>query len=99
MEAVGLSSDVKRKMSEELKSKYKHLRDDAITRMKGHVPAGNWRELYIKRSVRKKHTKTRTCELCRMSFNNYPEVLSPAPSHLARLDPPTHPEHPLASLL
>lgn len=61
-------------MSDDLHRKFYHLQTDALNRKEGNVVPNNWRELYLKRNVKKKQMKTRNCELCRISFNNYIEV-------------------------
>ena len=69
---------------EELRRKLLNLRADAQARKEGRLPESCWRETYLKKSVRKKQAKVRTCELCRVQFNNYLQVpLFPSP-HSAR---------------
>ena len=34
----------------------------------------NWKEAYLKKNIKKKQMKTRTCEICRETFNSYLEV-------------------------
>lgn len=75
MEAVGLFIKHNHsRMSDDLHRKHCHLEMDAQSRKEGHVLPNNWKEMYLKRNVKKKQMKTRTCEICRVSYNNYLDV-------------------------
>ena len=65
---------IMRRMYDDLKRKLCHLQSDANARKEGRFGDATWKEAYIKRNVRKKQSKTRNCELCRVTFNNYLEV-------------------------
>lgn len=62
------------RMSEDLHRKHCHLEMDAQSRKEGHISPNNWKEMYLKRNVKKKQMKTRTCEVCRVSYSNYLDV-------------------------
>ena len=59
---------------EELRRKLLNIRTDAIARKEGRFQDATWKEAYIKKSVKKKQAKTRTCELCHIQFHNYVQV-------------------------
>ena len=59
---------------EALRRKLLNIRTDAIARKEGRFQDATWKEAYIKKSVKKKQAKTRTCELCHIQFHNYVQV-------------------------
>ena len=62
------------RMYDDLKRKLYHLQSDVNARKEGRIGDATWKEAYLKRNVKKKQSKTRNCELCRVAFNNYLEV-------------------------
>lgn len=64
-------------MYEDMKRKLYHMNNDAIARKEGRMGDATWKEAYLKRNVKKKQSKTRNCELCHVTFNNYLEVGDP----------------------
>ncbi|KAK8815649.1 hypothetical protein WA538_004774, partial [Blastocystis sp. DL] len=74
---------------EELRRKLLNLRADAQARKEGRLPESCWRETYLKKSVRKKQAKVRTCELCRVQFNNYLQHVF-SPQHRQSLASPNY---------
>lgn len=62
------------RMYDDLKRKLYHLQSDVNARKEGRIGYATWKEAYLKRNVKKKQSKTRNCELCRVTFNNYLEV-------------------------
>ena len=63
-------------MADDLNRKYHHLQEDIQARKEGRVLMNNWKEAYLKKNIKKKQMKTRTCEICRETFNSYLEVSS-----------------------
>ena len=62
------------RMYEDLKRKLSRLQTDYEARRDGRFEEATWKESYIKRNVKKKQMKVRTCDLCLIQFSNYLEV-------------------------
>ena len=62
------------RMYEDLKRKLSRLQTDYEARRDGRFEEATWKESYIKRNVKKKQMKVRTCDLCLIQSSNYLEV-------------------------
>ena len=74
LEAVPFSPPFHPSMHENLKRKLSRSLLDLQARREGRVHEPSYRELALRRSIKKNHTRVRSCDLCRVQFSNYLEV-------------------------